>query len=229
MLENSEFKIMIVDDEIFNIEVVIGFLEDEGYSLSYNTNPKIALQRMFDEDFDLILLDINMPELNGLDLCKRLKNDLKTKETPIIFLSAFNDTKTITNAFSSGAVDYITKPFNGLELIARVNTHIELRKYIQELRVKQEKLAKIVATDSLTGLANRLRFVSILKREITQVTEVNSHLSLVYIKIDNMQRINTVYCYKNGDAIIVKIAKILNESKKTLRYLQEYLELNLLC
>ena len=214
MLENSEFKIMIVDDEIFNIEVVIGFLEDEGYTLAYNTNPKKALQRIFDEDFDLILLDINMPELNGLDLCKRLKNDAKTQEIPVIFLSAFSDTKTITSAFSSGGVDYITKPFNGLELIARVNTHIELRRYIKELQVKQEKLAQIVATDSLTGLANRIRFLSILKRETVQRTNENSHLSLIYIKIDNLHKINTLYGYKNGDAFIVKMAKVLNEFKK---------------
>ena len=214
MLDNSEFKIMIVDDEIFNIEVVVGFLEDEGYALSYNTNPKKALQRIFDEDFDLILLDISMPEINGLDLCKRLKTDVKTREIPILFLSAFSDTKTITDAFSSGAVDYITKPFNGLELIARVNTHIELRRYIKELQVKQEKLAQIVATDTLTGLANRIRFLSILKKETAQITSVNSHLTLIYIKIDNMQKINALYNHKIGDTIIVKMAKILNTFKK---------------
>ena len=215
MLENAKFKIMIVDDEIFNIEVVIGFLEDEGYSLSYNTNPKKALARIFDEDFDLILLDINMPELDGLELCKRIKKDTKTKDIPVIFLSAFSDTQTITNAFVSGGVDYITKPFNGLELIARVNTHIELRRHIKELQLKQEKLAKIVATDAQTGLPNRLRFISLIRNMTKESSQKASNLSLAYIKIDNIHKINTLYGYKNGDKILVQFAKVLNNFVKS--------------
>ncbi len=212
MLENSEFNILVVDDEIFNIEVVLGFLEDEGYQLSYNTNPKKALQRIYTEKFDLILLDINMPELDGIELCKRIKNDPSTKEIPVIFLSAFSDTTTITNAFNNGAVDYITKPFNGLELIARVKTHIQIRKYIKELQVKQEKLAKIVATDMQTGLPNRLRFVTMIKKETQKIKESPSRLSLAYIKVDNLDKINSIYGYQGGDNTILKISKIVKSN-----------------
>jgi len=136
MVNNSEFKILVVDDEIFNVEVVQGFLEDEEYQVYYETHPKQAIARIFKESFDLILLDINMPELNGLELAKKVKNDPQTKDIPIMFLSAMNDTETITQAFNEGGVDYITKPFNGLELLARVKTHIELRHYIKELEKK---------------------------------------------------------------------------------------------
>lgn len=212
MLDNSEFKIFVIDDEIFNIEVVLGFLEDEGYQLSYNTNPKKALERIYDESFDLILLDINMPELDGIKLCKKIKDDAKTKDIPVIFLSAFSDMATITEAFSVGGVDYVTKPFNGLELIARVNTHMEIRKYIKELQLKQEKLAQLVATDTLTGLPNRLRFLSIIKKETLAITESPSRLSLAYIKVDNLDRINILYGYKNGDKTILSVSKILKEN-----------------
>ena len=212
MLDNSEFKILVVDDEIFNIEVVLGFLEDDGYNIAYNTNPKKALARIYEEEFDLILLDINMPEIDGIEVCKRIKNDEKVKDIPIIFLSALNDTKTITTAFDSGGVDYITKPFNGLELIARVATHINLRRAIKELQMKQEKLAQIVATDSLTGLPNRLRLISIIKKETQKITENPSRLSLAYIKIDNLEKINTLYGYKNGDKTILSMSKILKEN-----------------
>ena len=211
MLENSEFNILIVDDEIFNIEVVLGFLEDEGYKLSYNTNPKEALERIYTESFDLILLDINMPGMDGIEVCSRVKENATTKDIPIIFLSAMSDTNTITEAFDNGAVDYITKPFNGLELIARVNTHIQLRRYIKELQVKQEKLAQIVATDVQTGLPNRLRFLSIIKRETQLVKEEPSRLSLLYIKIDNLEKINSMHGYKGGDRVIVTISRILQE------------------
>lgn len=212
MLDNSEFNILIVDDEIFNIEVVIGFLEDDGYNLSYNTNPKKALARIYQEDFDLILLDINMPELDGIEFCKRVKDNESTKNIPVIFLSALSDTTTITNAFSVGGVDYITKPFNGLELIARVQTHIQLRKYIKELQSKQEKLAQIVATDALTALPNRLRFISIIKKETLAITENPSRLSLAYIKVDNLEKINTLYGYKSGDKIILAISNLMKKN-----------------
>jgi len=214
MLNNSELKILIVDDEVFNIEVVMGFLEDEGYQFNYTTNGKDALKAIFSNHFDLILLDINMPEMDGLEVCKRIKNDEKTKDIPIIFLSAFNDIDTITKAFSAGGTDYITKPFNGLELIARVQTHIKLQKYIYELKVKQEKLAQLASTDIQTGLPNRLRFIAVLKKELKTVTSNPSRLSLAYIKIDHLQKINNILGYKNADKVLIKMARTLQESIK---------------
>ena len=83
MLDNSQFKILIVDDEQFNIDVVMGFLEDEGYSFNFTTNGKDALKAIFSNSFDLILLDINMPEMDGLEVCRRVKADSKTKDVPV--------------------------------------------------------------------------------------------------------------------------------------------------
>lgn len=214
MLDNSQFNILIVDDEKFNIEVVVGFLETESYNLSFVTNGKDALRGAFSKDFDLILLDINMPEMDGFEVCKRLKNDEKTKEIPVIFLSALDDIATITNAFEVGGVDYISKPFNGLELIARVKTHIELRKYIKELKINQEKLAKLVATDIHTQLPNRFRFMSKLKTICGNVKLNPSRVCIAYIKIDNMHKINDIYGNKNGDKVISKLSKILKENIK---------------
>jgi diguanylate cyclase (GGDEF)-like protein len=212
MLDNSEFRILIVDDEQFNIEVVMGFLEDEGYQFNYTTNGKDTLKAVFSNNFDLILLDINMPEMDGLEVCRRIKNDEKSKDIPIIFLSAFNDIDTITKAFSVGGSDYITKPFNGLELIARVHTQIQIRKYIRELKDKQEKLAQLASTDMQTGLPNRLRFSSVLKKELSKVTTNPTRLSLAYIKIDHLQKINNLLGYKNTDKVLVKFAKTLQEN-----------------
>jgi len=209
MLDNSQFKILIVDDEEFNIEVVIGFLENEKYDLSFVTSGESALHAAFENHFDLILLDINMPGIDGLEVCKRLKKDKATKDVPVIFLSALNDINTISEAFSSGGVDYISKPFNGLELIARVKIHIELQKYIRELKSKQEKLAQLASTDTQTGLANRIRFTSILKSMCAKIQRNPSRLSLAYVKLDSLQKINDIYGYKSGDKIIKKIARLL--------------------
>ena len=212
MLDNSQFKILIVDDEEFNIEVVVGFLEDEKYNLSYVSSGESALHVAFEHSFDLILLDINMPGMNGLEVCKRLKKDRATKDIPIIFLSALNDIDTIAQAFSVGGVDYLSKPFNGLELIARVKTHIQLQKYIRELISKQEKLAQLASTDTQTGLANRIRFTSILKSKCAKIKTEPSRLSLAYVKLDSLQKINDIYGYKSGDKIIKKIANLLQDN-----------------
>ena len=215
MKTNADFQILIVDDEQFNIEVVIGFLEDEGYKFNYTTNGKDALKAVFSHHFDLILLDINMPGMDGLEVCKRIKNDDKTKDIPVIFLSAYNDIDTISQAFSAGGVDYITKPFNGLELIARVHTHIQLRKYIYELHEKQEKLAILASTDSQTGLPNRLRFTAILKNRTNKIIQNPSRLTLAYIKIDHFQKINNMLGYRNADKVLTIFAKTLQKQSKS--------------
>ncbi|MEA3523906.1 MAG: diguanylate cyclase [Campylobacterota bacterium] len=215
MKDNSQFKILIVDDERFNIEVVVGFLEMQGYQLAYATNGMEALKAAFSQVFDLILLDINMPKMSGFEVCERLKKDKTTKEIPVVFLSALNDIDSITRAFSIGGVDYLSKPFNGLELIARVNTQIELRKYILELKEKQNRLAQLAITDDLTGISNRLYFMSILKKEIASIHMTSTRLCLAFISIDHMQKINTIYGFKIGDKVIVKLAKMLQENLRS--------------
>lgn len=209
MKGNEAFEILIVDDERFNIEVVVGFLETEGYKLAYATNGKEALRAAFSKPFDLILLDINMPELDGFEVCRRLKNDPSTQEIPIIFLSALNDIATVTKAFSVGAVDYLSKPFNGLELMARVRTQIDLRRYILELKEKQNRLAHLASIDQMTGLANKLRFMSVAKKSCAAATSLPSRLALAYVRLDHLSHINTVYGYKAGDKAMIKVAKVL--------------------
>jgi len=212
MLENSELKILIVDDERFNIDVVMGFLEDYGYQFNYTTNGKDALKAIFSNSFDLILLDVNMPGMDGLEVCRRVKSDEGSKDVPIIFLSAYSDIETISAAFAAGGVDYIRKPFNGLELIARVDTHLKLRRYVLELKLKQEKLATLASTDSLTGLSNRLRFTAILKKRRLAVKSNPSRLSLAYLKLDRLQRLNNVLGYKNADKALAQLADVLQKN-----------------
>ena len=120
------YDILIVDDVSDNIKVAMNILRENNYSFSFATNGKEALEIIKTKKFDLILLDIMMPELNGFDVIKALKSDSLTKDIPIIFLTAKADIDSITDGFSLGAVDYITKPFHPSELISRVSTHLEL-------------------------------------------------------------------------------------------------------
>lgn len=126
MQHNS--RILVVDDVVDNIRMAMNMLKEENYDFSFANNGTEALRLIFAEprSFDLILLDIMMPGLNGYDVCHKLKADARTKNIPVIFLTAKVDVDSITQGFASGAVDYITKPFHANELLARVKTHLDL-------------------------------------------------------------------------------------------------------
>lgn len=145
-------KILVVDDVTKNIQLLGNILGTEGYGVSYATDGRKALAMAKEENYDLILLDIMMPEMDGFEVCRNLKQEKKTKDTPILFLTAKNETKDIVDGLSLGAVDYLTKPINKAELIARVHTHIQLRlsqliieKKSRELEVKNRELSNLLS------------------------------------------------------------------------------------
>ncbi len=129
--------ILIVDDTPQNVQVLARTLEEENYELAVAMNGKDALAFVKREEPDLILLDVMMPEMDGYEVCRILKENEKTAGIPVIFLTAKRETDDIVKGFDAGGVDYIIKPFNGKELMARVNAHVELalaRKEIHELQ-----------------------------------------------------------------------------------------------
>ncbi len=117
--------VLIVDDTPLNIQLLAQRL-DQDYELAIATNGEMALQMAFDNPPNLILLDITMPEMDGYEVCRRIKRNSTTANIPVIFLTARTETADIVKGFEVGGVDYITKPFNPLELKARVRTHVQL-------------------------------------------------------------------------------------------------------
>ena len=132
--------ILIVDDTPKNIQVLGKTLHDIGYNVSIATSGMQALESVKKEKPDLILLDIQMPEMDGFEVCKILKLDSDTKGIPVIFLTAVIEPERILNGFELGAVDYITKPFNTAELSARVATHIEIKQSREKLQELYDKM-----------------------------------------------------------------------------------------
>ena len=133
MLTLEEAKVLIIDDEPKNIQVLANTLSEEGYQIEFTTNGLEAVNWATEDKFDLILLDIMMPELDGYQVCELIKQNKKSAGIPIIFLTARTDQESIVNGFKAGAVDYITKPFKKDELLARVNTHIKLQKSTRKI------------------------------------------------------------------------------------------------
>ncbi len=145
MEENHEKTplILIVDDVPKNLQLLGSILFNAGYKITLAQSAARALEIVENALPDLILSDVIMPEMDGFELCRRLKNTETTREIPVIFLTAKTGSEEIVKGFRSGGVDYVTKPFNRTELLARVRTHLELKRSKTELKEKSEKLKKM--------------------------------------------------------------------------------------
>jgi len=132
--------ILIVDDNVHNLQVLGNILLSEGYNIAVAQKGKDVLSFVEKKIPNLILMDIVMPEISGIEVCKALKKDPKTRDIPIIFISVHKDTVEKIKAFRAGGVDYITKPFQKEEVLARVSVHLELQRARQELKKINQEL-----------------------------------------------------------------------------------------
>ncbi len=149
-MKKKEDNILIVDDISKNIQVLGSILQKEGYAISYAMDGRQALLLINSEKFDLVLLDVMMPEMDGYEVCRRLKQTPNGVDLPVIFLTAKTEKEDIVKGFEVGAVDYISKPFNKAELLARVRTHLFLKRSMMlieeqnsDLQNKNEQLQQL--------------------------------------------------------------------------------------
>jgi len=143
---NEEAKILLVDDSVQNLRLLGNMLREKSYQIALAQNGKEGLQLAAKILPDLILLDIMMPELDGYEVCKQLKEDENTRHIPVIFLTAKTSNNDIVNGFQIGGVDYITKPFNKEELFMRIKTHLELKQAHDKISRQAESLRELNAT-----------------------------------------------------------------------------------
>lgn len=130
-----KYKLLIVDDNQNNIQVIGNILKEKDYQIGFAMNGQQALDVLkHSPDFDLVLLDVNMPVMNGYETIKAIREDSAIADIPVIFLTAHNDPESIIKGFTAGAQDYITKPFLQEELVARVNTHLQLKYKSDQLK-----------------------------------------------------------------------------------------------
>ena len=176
-------RILIVDDVAKNIQLVAASLRSQGYSMTFAQSGPKALELAQTRPFDLVILDIMMPEMDGYEVCRRLKSLPLNGQTPVIFLTAKTDAEAIVQGFEAGAVDYLSKPFNGAELKARVQTHLELKRIREELEIAshlKDKFFAIIAHDlrapfnALLGLSQTLKddVEDLSKEDIVQIASM---------------------------------------------------------
>lgn len=178
------YNILIVDDISDNIKVAMNTLKENNYNFSFAMNGEEALKIVKTKQFDLILLDVMMPKLDGFEVCTRLKKDPQTQDIPVIFLTAKADVDSLSKGFALGGVDYITKPFHSAELIARVSTHLELYRSKQILKQNNLNLnvkAKRTEERLLTELEDEQREMIAILTELMEATsdETGKHVRRV--------------------------------------------------
>ena len=138
-------SILVVDDNSDNLRLLAQFLTEHNYKARLATNGSRALATVLKEPPDLILLDVMMPGIDGFEVCRQLKADLQTASIPVIFISALHETIDKVKAFSLGGVDYISKPFQEEEVLARVKTHLSISNLQRRLAKKNTELEKALA------------------------------------------------------------------------------------
>ena len=172
----TDIRILIVDDTPANIQALAAILKGKGYQISAATNGKQALEVLTRVQPDLILLDVMMPEMDGFETCRRLKDAEQWRQIPVIFLTSKTETADIVQGFELGAVDYVAKPFNAHELLARVNTHLTM----DRLRRENERLLLSILPESVADrlksgderIADRFEEVTVLFADIVSFTQL---------------------------------------------------------
>jgi diguanylate cyclase (GGDEF)-like protein len=199
---NIAKTILIVDDTPTNIDILVGILDD--YDLLVAQDGKSALDIADEEKIDLILLDIMMPEMDGYEVCRRLKLNHKTKDIPIVFITAKTDEDSIAKAYSAGGVDYVTKPFMPKELLARVKVQLKIHSLIANLEY-------LSSYDIMTGLYNRRKFFKLGENLFTQS---KAQVFAIMIDIDHFKEVNDTYGHATGDTVIKAVGKTIQEKFK---------------
>ena len=201
-------QILVIDDSESVHPFVKAILANESVEIHSAMDAKYGMVLATSICPDLILLDVDMPQMNGFDACQQLKADPATANCPIIFLTAQSSPKEKVHGFGLGAVDYVTKPFNPSELLARVQSSLRTRVAIRDLEDK-------VLTDPLTGMWNLAMFDQRLKAEIALRSRFDVPLSVIALDVDRFTKINDVFGSETGNEVLQKVGKAVTSLCRT--------------
>jgi diguanylate cyclase (GGDEF)-like protein len=197
-------KILVVDDEPNSREGLASLLEDEGFTVGVAANGEEALARFEELQPDLVISDVCMPQSDGYELVRALRQSTRAADTPLILISARHDVDRRVRGLDLGADDFMAKPLDLDELLARVRAHLRrARRHSQVLRMS--------VIDELTTVLNRRGLFMTLAEEIRQAGEDQAPLSVLYVDVDGFKEVNDQYGHAAGDAVLQRTSQLLRE------------------
>ncbi|MFQ5706487.1 MAG: diguanylate cyclase [bacterium] len=230
MAPDSKIKtILVVDDVPVNIQLLTTYLSSEGYRVISASDGEEALEQLRESRPDLVLLDVMMPKKNGFEVCNIIKKDEETNFIPVIMVTALNELQDKIKGMESGADDFISKPFNKLELLARVRSllrikylHDELQDKVLQLQKAKEELRQLAITDGLTGLYNYRYFKEHLQQELRRARRHKINVSVAMIDIDYFKHFNDTNGHPAGDVVLKNIARLLMDNIRNIDLAARY-------
>ncbi|HEY1012528.1 MAG TPA: diguanylate cyclase, partial [Herpetosiphonaceae bacterium] len=211
--------ILIADDDVANLKLIVDHLRSDDLEILTARDGATALARAQLAQPDLIILDVQMPGIDGFEVCRRLKRSPATQAIPVIFMTALSGIEDKLRGFAAGGVDYVPKPFQSEELLARVSAHLTIFRLQRELRAEiaerrraeaallaaNQELQRLAVLDELTSIANRRRFEQYLRAQ----WERPAPLSLVICDVDFFKRYNDAYGHPAGDRCLRQVAQAI--------------------
>lgn len=198
----AQARVLAVDDDPQVLAILEALLQPRGLALTTLDDPQRLWEVLQETSPDLLILDVDMPQLNGVELCRVVRNDPHWNRLPVLFLTAHTDAETAHKVFAAGADDFVTKPIAGPELITKITNRLERTRLLQ----------KLADTDVLTGLANRQRAMDLLNRFLRLADRQKEHLSLAIVDLDYFKEVNDRYGHECGDNVLRRIGNLLQRS-----------------
>jgi two-component system cell cycle response regulator len=232
MERNKKYRILIVDDHEDNIELLRARLEARGYLVDGANDGQQALDQVQKVCPDLILLDVMMPKMDGMEVVRRLKAKIAANELPfipVIMQTALDSTENKVEGLDAGADDYITKPINFAELEARVNSLLRIKALQSSLSARErelselnDKLRQISLTDGLTGIENRRSLEDRLHDMWQHSVRLHEPIALVMCDIDKFKSVNDHYGHQAGDSVLKEFAQLLKSEAREIDRVGRY-------
>lgn len=213
-------KLMVVDDDADSLEIISEALNWEGYQVRKFLTAESALKEIAAWKPDLCVLDVNMPGMDGPDLLKELK--ALDQYMAVMFISGNTTSEAIISGLDSGADDYVPKPFDPLELLARVRTQLRIKDLNDQLRVANERLKELVDIDDLTGLYNMRSIYQKIEHELERCKRFNRSACIVMMDMDKFKSVNDGHNHLFGSFVLSEVGKIIRENIRNIDIAARY-------
>lgn len=198
--------ILIADHNRFITHLLGDLLSKQGYYVAEFTSGSKAMDALPTLQPDLILLDVDLPDISGFEICSKLKNDPRSADIPVLFVTSHKDKKDIIKGFAAGGQDYVTKPYTRTELLARIKTHLSLRQTQKKLKASEARYRELALRDDLTGFYNTRYLYQTLQGQLDM--HRSRSLSVLFMDIDNFKQVVDAYGHLNGSRTIAELADV---------------------